>query len=218
MRSLIGGLAALLCGAAAQAAEIPLYPTGPSEDAAFLRFFNAGVSELSLSASNGAGLRLAAGTASAGLTVPAGKTVDGKLALDERQQALKVEVAAGEFATVVSVPEATGLRLLTVREQPDDFNGLKASLAFYSLDPSCRQPGLSSANGKVRIFTDVPTGTAQRRSINPVTLSVQLTCASVRSGDPLDLGQLAAGQRYSLLLVPNAQGSRLTLIHDTLAP
>ncbi|WP_313740149.1 alginate O-acetyltransferase AlgF [Pseudomonas sp.] len=218
MRSLVGGLAALLCGAAVQAAEIPLYPTGPSEDAAFLRFFNAGVSELSLSASNGAGLRLAAGTASAFFTVPAGKTVDGKLALDERQQALKVEAGAGEFATVVIVPEATGLRLVTVREQPEDFNALKASLAFYSLDQICRQPGLSSANGKARIFTDVPTGTVQRRSINPVTLSVQLTCAGVRSGDPLDLGQLAAGQRYSLLLVPNAQGSRLALIHDTLAP
>ncbi|WP_312933596.1 alginate O-acetyltransferase AlgF [Pseudomonas sp.] len=217
MRRLTCGLAALMGMAAVHAADIPLYPTGPSEDAAFLRFFNAGPGELALTASNGAGLRLPAGSASAFLTVPAGKRVEGKLALADQQQPLDVNVAAGEFATVVSVPEATGLRLLTVREQPDDFNALKASLALYSLDETCKQSGLSSANGKAQIFTDVPAGTAQRRSINPVKLSVQLTCAGKRSGDPLDLGQLEAGQRYSLLLVPNAQGSRLSLVHDTLA-
>ncbi|WP_299008827.1 DUF1467 family protein, partial [uncultured Caulobacter sp.] len=42
----------------ALAAEIPLYPTGPSEDSAFLRFFNAGETPLELNAANGASLRL----------------------------------------------------------------------------------------------------------------------------------------------------------------
>lgn len=217
MRALASGIAALLCATAIQAADIPLYPTGPSEDAAFLRFFNAGASELTLRAGNGAELSLATGTASDFLTVPAAKPIEGKLALAGQQQTLKVSVAAGEFATVVGVPDASGLRLLTVREQPDDFNALKASLAFYSLDDSCKQPGLTSANGKAQIFKDVATGSAQRRSINPVKLSVQLTCGGAPSGAPLDLGQLAAGQRYSVLLTPGAQGPRLFLAHDTLA-
>ncbi|PZP61179.1 MAG: hypothetical protein DI596_05220 [Azospira oryzae] len=40
-RALLGLFAVLPLGQAL-AAEIPLYPTGPSEDSAFLRFFNAG--------------------------------------------------------------------------------------------------------------------------------------------------------------------------------
>ncbi|MDF0734244.1 alginate O-acetyltransferase AlgF [Pseudomonas entomophila] len=217
MRRLVGGLAALLCLGGAQAAEIPLYPTGPSEDAAFLRFFNAGAAELRLSAGNGAGLSLPAGSASDFLTVPAGKPIEGQLALAGQQQALKVSVAPGEFATVVGLPEAKGLRLVTVREQPDDFNALKASLAFYSLDPSCAQPGLASAGKNVAIFKDVADGTAQRRSINPLKLSVQLTCAGAPSGAALDLGQLAAGQRYTVFLAPSAQGPRLFQARDNLA-
>ena len=41
-------LLALLPLGQALAAEIPLYPTGPSEDSAFLRFFNAGEAPLEL--------------------------------------------------------------------------------------------------------------------------------------------------------------------------
>ena len=53
MRALFS-LLALLPVTLLQAAEIPLYPTGPSEDSAFLRFFNAGQTALELSAANGA--------------------------------------------------------------------------------------------------------------------------------------------------------------------
>ncbi len=217
MRRIAGGLAALLSLGAAHAAEIPLYPTGPSEDAAFLRFFNAGSAELHLSAANGAGLNLAPGAASNFLTVPAGKPIKGTLALAGQQQGLDVSVEPGEFATVVGVPDSKALRLVTVREQPDDFNALKASLAFYSLDASCAQPGLRSAAGNVAIFNDVADGSAQRRSINPLKLAVQLTCAGAPRGEALDLGQLAAGQRYTVLLAPGAQGPRLYQAQDTLA-
>lgn len=217
MRRVAGGLAALLCLGNALAAEIPLYPTGPSEDSAFLRFFNAGAAELRLSAANGASLSLAPGQASNFLTVPAGKPIEGKLALGSQQQALKVSVEPGEFATVVGVPGASDLRLVTVREQPDDFNALKASLAFYSLDASCAQAGLRSAGGNVDIFKAVADGSAQRRSINPLKLAVQLTCAGAPRGEPLDLGQLAAGQRYTVLLAPGADGPRLFQAQDTLA-
>lgn len=217
MRALLS-LFALLPVSLLQAAEIPLYPTGPSEDSAFLRFFNAGDTALELSAENGASLRLEGDVrASDFLTVPAGKPIKGSLKQDEAQQALDISVAPGEFASVVGIATEQGLNLVTVREVPDDFNALKASLAFYSLDASCANAGLQAAGRNVDIFKDVANGALQRRSINPLNLSVQLRCGGASVGEPLALGELAAGQRYTLFLVPSAQGPRLFQALDNLA-
>jgi alginate O-acetyltransferase complex protein AlgF len=217
MRALLS-LFALLPVSLLQAAEIPLYPTGPSEDSAFLRFFNAGDTALELSAENGASLRLEGDVrASDFLTVPAGKPIKGSLKQGEAQQALDISVAPGEFASVVGIATEQGLNLVTVREVPDDFNALKASLAFYSLDASCANAGLQAAGRNVDIFKDVANGTLQRRSINPLNLSVQLRCGGASVGEPLALGELAAGQRYTLFLVPSAQGPRLFQAQDNLA-
>lgn len=211
-------LLALLPVTLLQAAEIPLYPTGPSEDSAFLRFFNAGESALELSAANGASLRLEGDArASDFLTVPAGKPIKGTLKQADQTQQLDISVAPGEFATVVGISTPQGLNLLTVREVPDDFNALKASLAFYSLDAACANAGLQVAGRNVDIFKDVANGALQRRSINPLKLSVQLRCGGASVGEPLALGELAAGQRYTLFLVPSAQGSRLYQAQDNLA-
>lgn len=152
------------------------------------------------------------------LSVPAGKSVKGRLKLGDKEQALEISVEPGEFATVVGLPDgAQGLRLLTLREQPDDFNALKASLAFYNLDPSCTDAGLQAAGRNVDIFKGVDDGSLQRRSINPLKLSVQLRCEGAAQGEPLDLGELAAGQRYTLFMVPSAQGPMLIKATDTLA-
>lgn len=202
----------------AQAAEIPLYPTGPSEDAAFLRFFNAGEQPLALSAANGASLTLdAQQRASDFLTVPAGKPIQGTLKQGEQSAELDVSVEPGEFATVIGLPSDAGLSLHTLREQPDDFNALKASLAFYNADASCADASLQVAGRAVDIFKAVAHGDVQRRFINPLKLSVQLQCAGTAAGAPLELGQLEAGQRYSVLLVPSAQGPRLFQAVDNLA-
>ena len=217
MRALLS-LFALLPVSLLQAAEIPLYPTGPSEDSAFLRFFNAGDTALELSAENGASLRLEGDVrASDFLTVPAGKPIKGSLKQGEAQQELDISVAPGEFASVVGIATEQGLNLVTVREVPDDFNALKASLAFYSLDASCANAGLQAAGRNVDIFKDVANGALQRRSINPLNLSVQLRCGGASVGEPLALGELAAGQRYTLFLVPSAQGPRLFQALDNLA-
>lgn len=217
MRALLS-LFALLPVSLLQAAEIPLYPTGPSEDSAFLRFFNAGDTALELSAENGASLRLEGDVrASDFLTVPAGKPIKGNLKQGEAQQTLDISVAPGEFASVVGIATKQGLNLVTVREVPDDFNALKASLAFYSLDASCANAGLQAAGRNVDIFKDVANGALQRRSINPLNLSVQLRCGGALVGEPLALGELTAGQRYTLFLVPSADGPRLFQALDNLA-
>lgn len=219
-KQVLTGLLCLVSFGVTQAAEIPLYPTGPSEDAAFLRFVNATDGLLQLTAAgSGASLRLEGEQrASDFLTVPANKPVQGLMNVGEQQHTLDVSVAPGEFASVVAIAQAgQPLQVLTVREQPDDFNALKASLAFYSLDAQCVDAGLQVAGRSVDIFKAVANGSLERRSINPLNLSVQLRCADAAVGEPLALGDLAAGQRYTLFLVPSAQGPRLFQVLDNLA-
>ena len=110
-----------------------------------------------------------------------------------------------------------GPRAIAVRETPDDFNGLKASLAFVNVDKSCSDASLRPAGRSADLFKAVPVASLQRRSINPVNLSVQLVCANTNVGAPLDLGMLKAGERYSVMLVPSASGPRLLSTTDTLS-
>ena len=48
-------------------------------------------------------------------------------------------------------------------------------------------------------------------------LSVQLVCANANVGGPVDLGELKAGERYSVLLLPTASGPQLVPVTDTLS-
>lgn len=220
MRSLFFAIIGLSGALSANAADIPLYPTGPSEDAAFLRFVNAADGSLELvAAGSEAHLRLEGTTrVSDYLTVGSDKPIKGQLLRAGKSYPLDLSVKPGEFATVLGVPTAdNGLQVLTVSEQPDDFNGLKVSLGFYSLDASCRDASVLVAGRDVELFKAVANGSVQRRSINPVKLSVQLRCADALVGEPLVFEQFKAGERYSLFLVPSATGPRLFQALDTLA-
>jgi hypothetical protein len=214
-----GSCAALLASLHVQAAEFSLYPTGPAQDSAFIRFINATAAPLDVSAAQGQPLRLdAKQPASLYFPVQASPSIKGTLVSGEQTLAVDVGIEPGEFATVIALPGANGkTEQVTVREQPDDFNGLKASLAFYSVDAGCADASLRPAGRTADLFKAVAPGTLQRRSINPVSLSVQLVCGGANVGSPLDLGELKAGERYSVLLVPSASGPHLLSATDTLS-
>lgn len=204
----------------ALAAEVALYPTGPAQDSAFIRFINAGAAPLDvIAAQDQPPLRLDdKQPASLFFPVQASSSIKGTLVSGQHKLAVDLSVEPGEFATVVALPQADGaLKQVTVREQPDDFNGLKASLAFYSVDAGCADATLRPAGRDADLFKAVPTGTLQRRSINPVSLSVQLVCGGANAGSPVDLGELKAGERYSVLLVPSSAGPRLLPATDTVS-
>ncbi|WP_323166308.1 alginate O-acetyltransferase AlgF [Pseudomonas bubulae] len=211
--------AVLFCSAHALAADVALYPTGPDQDAAFIRFVNATAAPLDVMGQPGQPpLRLeTAASASLLFPVDSGKAVKGSLASGAHQLALDLKVEPGEFATIVVVPQGDGIEQVAVRETPDDFNGLKASLAFVNVDKSCSDASLRPAGRTGDLFKAVPFASLQRRSINPVNLSVQLVCANANTGAPLDLGALKAGERYSVLLLPSASGPRLLSTTDTLS-
>lgn len=212
-------VAALLSGVAATAADIPLYPTGPAQDAAFIRFINGGTDTLQVVAQKGQPpLKLeSAKPVSSFFPVTAKQTIKGTLTSDGKKLELAVNAKPGEFATVVVLPDSKGIKQVTVHDNPDDFNGLKASLAFFNLDASCANAALRPAGRTADLFKDVAQGKLQRRSINPVKLSVQLVCANANVGPALDLGELKAGERYSVLLLPSASGPRLVQATDNLA-
>ena len=149
--------------------------------------------------------------------VQASSPIKGSLVSGAQKLAMDLKVEPGEFATVLVLPDGAGLKQVAVREQPDDFNGLKASLAFFNVDASCADASLRPAGRTADLFKAVPVDSLQRRSINPVSLSVQLVCANANVGAPLDLGELKAGERYSVVLVPSAAGPRLLNATDSLS-
>ena len=219
-RTKLAAALSLLLSLQAQGAEIALYPTGPDQDSAFLRFINAADQPLQIQAENSReNLRLEGRNAvSDYLSVPASQPIKGTLERGGKSQPLDVQVLAGEFATVIALPDsADSMRPIVIREQPEDFNSLRASLAFINADASCPRAGLRTSRGNAELFKDVASGNVQRRAINPVSLSVQLVCAQTDVGAPLDLGQLKAGERYSVVLLPGANGPYLLLATDVLA-
>lgn len=212
--------APLMLSLHAEAADIALYPTGPDQDSAFLRFINADDRPLQLLGEGSrAGFSLeGSNTVSDYLPVPANQPIKGTLERNGKNQPLDIQVAAGEFASVIALPDgAHGFRQVVIHEQPDDFNSLKASLSFISAAPGCTQASLRAAGLNAVLFKDVPDGSVQRRAINPVRLSVQLVCAKTDVGAPLDLGQLKAGERYSVVLLPGVEGPFLMHATDVMA-
>jgi hypothetical protein len=204
----------------AVAADIPLYETGPAEDSSFIRFVDGGTQPLEVSAAGSKG-RLALDASrpvSDFLPVRAGKPIVGTLTQGPVRQDVSATVRPGEFVSVIALDDVSGgLRTVTVREQPDDFNALKASVALYNLDGRCIEPVLRVAGRGTILLDHVPEGQIKRRQINPVSLAVQLACGGQPVGQPVDLGTLAAGQRYTVFLVPAGQGSRIFHAVDAVA-
>lgn len=208
-----------MLGRGAVAAEMPLYPTGPDEDSSFIRFLNAGSRPIVVT-SGKAKTTLGTDRPSTGyLPVAGGSKISGQLSLQgAKPKAVALQLAPGEFVTVVAIPGVDTLSTPLLREQPDDFNALKASLGFADLSAgACRQPGLQVAGRNVLLFEHASPGKVQRRLINPVALKVQLICAGKPQGLPLDLGRLQAGERYSVIVTPSGTGPKLMFANDQVA-
>jgi alginate O-acetyltransferase complex protein AlgF len=204
----------------AQAQAPKLYDTGPAQDSAFVRFVNAAPQRLEV-VSGKARLPLPADKpVSEYLSVKPDADIGGGFEGGGQKAPVSVRTAPGAFSTVVALPGADGksLRTAVITESPDDFNALKSAVAFYNFDAGCKAAGLQSAAKAVNIFNGVAEKAVQRRMVNPVALAVQPTCDGKPRGASVDLGQLQAGQRYSLLLVPAGAGaSKLIFTTDAIA-
>jgi alginate O-acetyltransferase complex protein AlgF len=206
--------------AQAQAVEMPLYETGPSQDAAFVRFVNARSAPMEVKAGGGSqtGTTLQPSQpVSPFYTVRGNASVKGIFKSAGLQSDIALKVKPGEFATVVAMPGGAAIAQTVLRESPDDFNALKVSLAFYNLDAQCAGAGLNVVGRNAALFENVASGALQRRALNPVSISVQLICKGQVTPAKLALGTLQAGQRYSIFVMSEGVGSKLLIATDTVA-
>jgi hypothetical protein len=204
----------------AHAAEVPLYASGPSEDSAFVRFVNGTDTNLSVVAGETKAKIALNSNESASKYYPVGSKakITGEFSNGKVSSPISLTVKPSEFATVVALANDSNLKQVIVKEQPDDFNALKSSVALYNLSSaSCASAGLLVVDRAISLFEKVKVGTLQRRLINPVSLSVQLTCNAKPVGKVLELGLLQAGQRYSIFAVPASDSPRIFFTRDIIA-
>lgn len=200
---LAGLFTVLLGSSAAVLAEPQLYETGPSEVSSYVRFVNATDAALEITAAKGAKIALSAaadGRASRFFTVKSGVKLTANVLSNGRKTTVEVSGKPWEYITVAILPgDAAKLKTQLVRETPDDFNAMRASVSLFNLDASCAAATLQGGAKSATILEGVKPYAVQRRLINPVKLS-----ASARCGDApaeVDLGQLEAGGRYSVFLM-----------------
>lgn len=195
---------ALLTFAASAAAETALYDTGPSEETAYVRFVNALEKDIAVvSAKGSAKISLPAkgsGRVSRFYRAKAGERLTSTIQGNGRKAPVEVTGKPWEYITVAALPDGSGgIKIMLVRETPDDFNAMRASLALFNLDPGCKKANMRGGAKNVAILSDVEPFTVQRRLVNPVKLSAGIACGE-GADSRIEVPQLQAGERYSAFL------------------
>lgn len=219
---LLGGLAALAafatlhCGAAS-AAEGRLYPSGPPNGVAYLRFVNMAPHEVTI-VSPAAKIAIPADEAHRVLEfdpVTPGVTLTGSAQLGESTKPIDLKLVPNEFVTVaVSADGPDGVALTVFREVPADFNALKSSVALFNLDKACAAAQLVSGDNHMSVIPDVAPGAIGRRLVNPVNAELAASCGDPAQAVDTKLGQLSAGERYSIFVIAGPSGREVVAARD----
>jgi hypothetical protein len=219
------GMAALLgigLAGSVQAAEGRLYPSGPPNGVAYLRFANLSAAAVKITSAGGA---LDLGTGGAQRVgefdpVTPGAELTGTAAIGGRTAPVKVTLKANEFVTVAVTAGADGAPEVTlVREEPTDFNAQKSALALYNLDRQCTDARLTAGDGRTVVISGVKPGATGRRLVNPVNVALAVACDDKDAGTKTDLGAMAAGERYSVFVfAPGGVGRQAFGLADKMAP
>lgn len=199
-------------------AETRLYETGPAQDASFVRFLNT-VDE-SLTIANGSA-RVVLGTqdekrASRFYPVRAGAKLSAIVHFGHNNLAVAVTAKPSEFITIAVISKGNALESMLLRESPNDFNAMRASIALLNADPTCAVASLIGGAKATSLFDGIKPSSIQRRLVNPVRLAVQVECGGRSVGKPIDMGQLEAGERYSIILVNGKNGRHAFFMRDSI--
>ena len=219
---LLAGCAALLLGSAPSGAADPprLYDSGPARGAGFIRIANVSNGIVSITPAGRARIEIGAEDA---LRVTHFEAITpGKIAASIRagnhSRKLNLAIAANELVTVAIGVAANGSIATTVfRETPKDFNALRSSLALFGVDKTCVNARLV-ADKNTAVIAGVAPGSLGRKAVNPVKVALAVFCANESRGLPAELGQLEAGERYSVLVFAERGGGRRVLaLRDEMA-
>jgi len=213
--------AVALCGHPANAAEGRLYPSGPPNGVAYLRFVNLTPQAVTI-ASPAAKITLAADDAHrVGEFDPVtpGVALTGSAHFGEATTPINVTLTPNEFVTVAVTGDGTGgIGVVLFRETPSDFNALKSSLALFNADKSCVAAQLVAGDAHQPVISDVAPSKVGRRLVNPVKAELGVACGDPAQAVPAKLGQLDAGDRYSIFLVAGGAGREIVAQRDEQAP
>lgn len=201
------------------AADMALYPTGPSQDSSFVRFVNGldqGLDIVAAGSNSKVGLS-SAKPATNFYAIAANKEIKGKFVGGSINSDIALKVKPGEFASAIIIKVDNKPKQVIVRETPEDFNSLKASVALYNLaEKQCNSGALSVVGKGVNLVEKVSLNQSVRRSLNPISISVQLVCDGKSLGNPLNLGNLQAGKRYTVFAFPGAKEPQISFAEDSL--
>jgi len=213
-------LLAMICHAV-YGADMALYPTGPSQDSAFVRFVNGTEGQLEILAS-GSKSKVALSEAKLStifFPIAANKEIKGQFVGANLKSDIALTVKPGEFVSAIAVIKENKITPIILRETPEDFNSLKASVSLYNLAAQqCAVANLAIVGKGVNLVENVDANKIARRSINPLNISVELSCNNVKTGLTLNLGNLQAGKRYTVFALPGAKKAHLNFVEDTLLP
>ena len=198
-------------------ADNPLYETGPAQDSSFVRFLNAGSDKASVV--NGKA-KVALGAkdedrVSRFYPVKAGDKLSANVQVGSAKGSVEVTAKPGEFITIAVVNKGNALETVILREAPTDFNAMRSSIALLNADSSCAAASLTGGAKAAMIFENVKAGAINRRLVNPVSLKVQATCGTEAAGSAVDMGQLQAGERYSVIVIPAKKGRQVFSVRDS---
>jgi hypothetical protein len=214
----LGALCGLTLTGSAHAAEGRLYPSGPPNGVAYLRFANLSPAAAKVTSAGGTLDLAASGAARVGeyLGVTPGTELTGTAAIGGKTAPVKVTLKPNEFVTVAITAGADGAPALSLlREEPTDFNAQKAALALYNVDKACATATLTA--GDTPVIANVAPGADGRRLVNAVNVALAVACGA--NATKVELGAMAAGDRYSVFLFAPGGGARQTLaLADKMAP
>ncbi|GEM_PF-664472 len=204
------------------AADGRLYPSGPPNGVAYLRFANLSTQRVTV-ASPAAELALPSDNSQRVRQydpVTPGTELTGTVKLGGKAEPINLKLTPNEFLTVVVTGSAEGGPHVTlVRESPSDFNALKSSLALYNLDPGCGDGKLLAGDDRIAVISGVTPDKSGRRLVNPVNVALTVACDDTSKGAAVELGPMAAGERYSVFVfAASGPGRQAFAVRDEMAP
>ncbi len=217
---LMGTLALIALAGTAFAADGRLYPSGPPNGVAYLRFANLAPAEVTIVSP---AAKIAIPTDDAHRVgefdpVTPGVALTGSVQFGEATKPINVTLQQNEFVTVAVTGSADALAVTLLRETPSDFNALKSSIGLFNLDQSCVNAQLLAGDQHIAIVADVAPGAVGRRMVNPVDVGLAVSCGDPAQNVPAKLGGLVAGDRYSVFVVGSGSGRQVVGQRDEQAP
>jgi hypothetical protein len=202
------------------AAEGRLYPSGPPNGVAYLRFVNLAPSEVTITSPAAKIVMPADDAHRVGEFDPVtpGVALTGSAQLGEATKPINVTLTANEFVTVAVTADGDGIAVSVLRETPSDFNAMKSSLALFNADKNCAPAQLVAGDNHQPVIADVAPDAVGRRLVNPVNVALAVACGDPAQAVPAKLGQLNAGDRYSVFVLAGKAGPEIVAARDEQAP